>query len=427
MVDAAPLRSLGREARAARHAALLDEAAREFNRMGVASASLVEIARRVGLSRASLYNYCRDREDLAHQTYLRACDLVGRSIRTAGLVPGTGLDRVETFLRLSLQYDHPPVAVLNEISFLPDALQSDVRRARAENVANLGALIRGGIADGSIRECHVGLACEAILGVLSWAPLSQTWTQNPDETFAIRMASAVPSLMVDGLATETVSIPPDLELTGKVRELRQAIECDGRLEDLARAGSRLFNHRGIDGVTLDDVAAEVGATKGLVYHHFDNKPAFVAFCYARAFDLFERIMTMAELEPTGIETARLGTALNVLAQLDDLQPLSLGTTYESFSTDLRRQFSQRTNALTRRSVEIIRRGIRDGTMRNVDMEPVALASAGVFNHLARWLPSNDRPANQSTANEVSAILLFGLKKRSRDQKATSTHSPGVFD
>ncbi|UTP38202.1 TetR/AcrR family transcriptional regulator [Phenylobacterium sp. LH3H17] len=409
----APPRSLGREAREARHTALLDEAAREFNRMGVASASLVEIARRVGLSRGSLYNYCKDREDLAYQTYLRACHLLARSIRTAELVSGSGLHRVETFLKLTLQYDHPPLAVLNEVSFLADDLQREVRKARAGNVAGLGALIQAGIDDGSIRQCHVGLACEAILGVLSWAPLSQTWTQNADETFAIRMASAVPSMILDGLAAEAIPGPTDLQLTDKLNELRTAIERDDRLEDLAKAGSRLFNRRGIDGVSLDDVAAEVGATKGLIYHYFDTKPAFVAFCYSRAFDLFERIMTMAEAEATGLETARLGTALNVMAQLEDVQPLSLGTTYESFSADLRRQFSERTKALTRRSVEIIRRGIRDGTVRNVDMEPIALASAGVFNHLARWLPSNDRPANQATANEISAILLFGLRKRDR--------------
>ena len=125
----APPRSLGREARAARHAALLDEAAREFNRMGVASASLAEIARRVGLSRASLYNYCKDREDLAKQAYLRACELTARSLRRAALLTGTGLERVESFLRLSLEYDHPPLAVLNEVSFLPEAHQAEDRKS----------------------------------------------------------------------------------------------------------------------------------------------------------------------------------------------------------------------------------------------------------------------------------------------------------
>jgi len=54
-------------ARAARQALLLDEAAAEFRRNGVAGADLVRIAQNVGLTRPSLYNYCSDRNDLSRQ------------------------------------------------------------------------------------------------------------------------------------------------------------------------------------------------------------------------------------------------------------------------------------------------------------------------------------------------------------------------
>ena len=60
-------RSLSDEAREARHRAVLDEATIEFMRSGVSSAELALIARRVGLTRAALYNYCSDRYDLVYQ------------------------------------------------------------------------------------------------------------------------------------------------------------------------------------------------------------------------------------------------------------------------------------------------------------------------------------------------------------------------
>ena len=397
--------------RAARHTAVLDEAAQEFNRRGVASARLPELARRLGLSRASLYNYCRDREDLARQCYIRSCDLTEGTLSRAALVPGSGLDRVAAFARLSLEYGRPPIAVLNEISFLPEAHQAEVRSARSKNVAALVNLIEQGIADGSVRPCRARLACETIFGILDWATLSRTWAQISDEMFAIRMAAAIPPMILDGVAANDVVLRRPLALDVRFEDLNAAFGREDRWEELARAGSRLFNARGVDGVSLDEVAAEVGATKGLIYHYFDTKRSFVAFCYQRSFRLFERIMTVSDAEPTALESARTGSTLNILAQLGELQPLSLGPNYEIFNPDQQREFSEATQALFRRSVARIRRGIRDGSIRNMDVEPIALASAGVFNSLGQRLPPSERSDSVSTAIEINDLLLYGIRMR----------------
>lgn len=403
-------RSLSGEARAARNAAVLDEAATEFNRAGLAGASLGAIARRLGLSRASLYNYCADREDLAHQCYQRACAITQDDLRRAAASAGSGLDRTATFLRLALDMDHPPIAVLSELPFLSPEHQASVRAARDENVAALGALIRHGIQDGSIRPCDVDLACQTIFGLLSWAPISRTWTGNDDETFAIRMAAAIPALVCDGVAQEADDIPASCPPLSLVIERRAMSERDERLEALARTGSRLFNRRGIDGVSLDDVAAAMGATKGLVYHYFDNKPAFVAYCYERAFGIYDEIMSVAEGGATGLEATFIALALNAEAQIEDIHPISLSTGFDIFRTDLRRSFSERTNILSRRATELGRRGVKDGSLRPFDLEPVALSSAGTFNYLSKWLPHDSTRTPDEIAAEVARFFLLGLRK-----------------
>jgi AcrR family transcriptional regulator len=403
-------RSLSGEARAARHAAVLDEAAAEFNRAGVAGASLSTIARRLGLSRASLYNYCADREDLVHQCYLRACAITQDDLRRAAASSGTGLDRTATFLRLALDLDHPPTAILSELPFLSPGRQASVRAARDENVAALGALIRHGVQDGSIRSCDVDLACQAIFGLLSWAPISRAWTGNDDETFAIRMAAAIPSLVCDGIAQDAGDIPASCPSLSPVMDRRATSERDERLESLARTGSRLFNQRGIDGVSLDDVAAEMGATKGLVYHYFDNKPAFVAYCYERAFGIYDEIMDLAERGATGLEASFIALTLNAEAQIEDIHPISLSTGFDIFRADLRKRFSERTNALSRRAVELGRRGVKDGSLRPFDLEPVSLSSAGTFSYLSKWLTPDARRSSEQIAAEVARFYLLGLRR-----------------
>jgi AcrR family transcriptional regulator len=59
------------DSKAAKLAALLDEAAQEFNARGLAGASIGRIARAMGLTRAAVYYYVKDREDLAVQCYRR--------------------------------------------------------------------------------------------------------------------------------------------------------------------------------------------------------------------------------------------------------------------------------------------------------------------------------------------------------------------
>ncbi|MGA0604027.1 TetR/AcrR family transcriptional regulator [Caulobacter sp. KR2-114] len=407
------MRSLAGAAKAARHAAVLDEAAIEFNRAGVAGASLANIAERVGISRAGLYNYCADREDLVQQAYLRACALTDADLRRAGLSAATGLDRVVSFLRLALDLDHAPMAVLSEIAFLSPDRRAPVLAARARNIAGLGALIGAGIEDGSIRPCDVDLACQSILGILSWTPLSRGWSENPDELFAIRMAAAIPTLVADGVAAPGAPLPQaTASLAQAVPPSAAPTELDQKLEALGREGSRLFNQRGIDGVSLDDVAAAVGATKGFVYHHFDNKLAFVAFCYARAFDLYDRLMAAAGACATGLEAAMTAVELNVQAQIEGLHPISLSTGFEMFTDDQRKAFTARTSRLADRSVAIGRRGIKDGTLRAYDLEAVSMASAGTFSYLSKWLPPGDNRPAQAIGREIARFFTLGLRNRS---------------
>lgn len=417
------MRSLANEARVARHLAVLDEATWEFSRAGVAGASLGAIAQRVGLTRAGLYNYCADRHDLVHQCYLRACALIQTDLHRAAATPSNGLDKVAAFLRLALDVDHPPVAVLSELGFLSGEQQASIREARGKNVSALRSLVAEGIEDGSIRACDLDITCVAIFGILSWAPLSRYWIDFEDATLASRMSTAIPSLIMEGAAAEGVKIPKSRKRLADIVRVEHKSDRDKRLETLARAGSRLFNERGIDGVSLDEVAAAVGLTKGAVYHAFDSKPAFVAYCYHRAFDLYERIMDVAEAGATGVEYMMIATELNVEAQLIDLHPLWMTIGFDMFPNDLRRDLVARSGALLQRSIRRTERDLQDGSLRPFDPLPVKLAWVGSFGYLSQWLPEGgDRPPAE-IAQEISHLLMLGLRPRAGShRKARAAHA-----
>jgi AcrR family transcriptional regulator len=55
---------------------------------------------------------------------------------------------------------------------------------------------------------------------------------------------------------------------------RERRTVDERREQLLRAGLRLFGERPYDEVSIDEVAANVGISKGLLYHYFPTKKRF---------------------------------------------------------------------------------------------------------------------------------------------------------
>ena len=70
-------------AAASRHEQMLDEAARQLNASGVSLTSLANIAESLGVSRATLYQYIEDREDLVFQCYRRSCEAMARHLGEA--------------------------------------------------------------------------------------------------------------------------------------------------------------------------------------------------------------------------------------------------------------------------------------------------------------------------------------------------------
>src|SRR4051794_15507806 len=87
--------------------AVLEEAARRLNASGVSLASLSDIAQALGLTRAALYYYVEDRDDLVFQCYRRSCEVMARDLDAAAKGAGTGLERLKAFIEHSLDAERP--------------------------------------------------------------------------------------------------------------------------------------------------------------------------------------------------------------------------------------------------------------------------------------------------------------------------------
>ena len=402
-------------ARAAKHAALLDVAAQEFNARGIAGASIGRIARAMGLTRAAVYYYVKDRDDLAAQCYRRSCEIMASDIDIAAKAGGTGLACLLAYIRTALNPERVPCAVLGELDYFEGRTREAIVRAHESNVAKIRAFIRAGIEDGSVRPCHDEIVAQTLVGTIAWIPLSMDWVEGTDETFRARTVESLVDLVVNGYSRDPafafvppVAIESFFPAPTNVFDRRAASAA--KIEQLLRTASQLFNQRGIDGTSLDDITAELGATKGALYHYLANKSDLVVRCHRRGSALYKAFADAAEkFGRNGLESGLIGLYLNVQAQASGLSPLIQLAGSGALPPAIRNEIRRRSRVLQKRFEGFGHKGLADGSSRNVDFDAVAQLSAGAFEWLPKWFSADEPRAREGLAREIVDLFVRGLR------------------
>ncbi|WP_304170044.1 TetR/AcrR family transcriptional regulator [Phenylobacterium aquaticum] len=416
--DPAPARLKPARKRAARRDLLLDEAARQINAVGAGAIVLNDIAEQVGLSRNALYYYVADRADLVFRAYQRACEAMTDDLVAAEELGAGPAERLALFVESQLAFDRPAQTVLSDIDFLPEPQRGMIREQHQRNVAALQAQIAEGVTLGLFRPCETEIAAQALIGLISWARLSAGWLGYRDGRAARRrMIAAISDLFLRGFAAGSQPTPLcdiDAEaLTARpfnAFDRRQTNEI--KITQLIAAASRLFNRRGIDGASLDEISAMVGATKGAVYHYFDDKADLVVRCYRRAFELYDVFMDTALARGrNGFEKAIICLHLNVQAQAGPLSPLMLQPGRLALPEDDRAAFTRASSRLRMASTRSLRQGVADGSVRPCDTAFIGEVAAGVFLWLPKWLPDSYPLTPLRIADEVADLIAYGLEVR----------------
>jgi AcrR family transcriptional regulator len=400
-----------------RRDALLEAAAAEFNARGVSRASISRIAAAKGLTRAAVYYYVRDREDLVFQAYARSCERTARDLAAAETVRGGALGQLESFVRRALAPDQPTEAVLGDLDYLSGAARQTIAAAHGANVERLRGLIRLGVAMGDLRACDDEIVAQALIGMVAWIPLSAEWVEGFDADHRSRATEALVDILVHGEAADpdwafAPSIGIETFFAMAPDPFDRAQVAEAKLERLLMTASAVFNRRGIDGASLDDVVRALGATKGVFYHYLDNKMELVVRCQERANRLYDAFAEAADRHGrTSLEKALIGFYLLVQAQARGLSPLVQLVGHAAFPPAAHRAMLKRNRAVQQRYQSFGELSLIDGAMRPIDFNAVSQLAAGVFEWLPKWFDPADPRAESGLAAELVGFFAHGLKAR----------------
>ena len=153
-------------------AGILTAAADLFRARGYRATTLDEIARKVGVSKPTLYGYFRSKEELLAAIFHRTMSMFERDllhIRSGGDDPATQLRQLIRFHVGAVIAERSFLAVFfGEEANLPPTLGRAIRRRKARYDRMVRGIVDAGRRQGSIRTDDSRLLVFALLGMANW-------------------------------------------------------------------------------------------------------------------------------------------------------------------------------------------------------------------------------------------------------------------
>jgi AcrR family transcriptional regulator len=396
---------------------LLDEAARQLNARGVSLTSLTDVADMLGVSRAALYYYVDDREDMVFQVYRRSCEIMARHLGEAARSGRSAIEVIRGFVTETLDPDEPEIAALSEIGLLRPAERETVLALYEGIVARLASVLETGARAGEIRPCDYSIAARSIISLIYWIELGGRWTVAVEPVDRHVLVAALNDILENGVATDRTEVfdPPPMDLSPLLAKAIDAFDrealSEARRETILATASRLFNRKGVDTTSLDEIAAELGATKRTLYHYVGDKQALISACYARAWRIYLYIQEQSRV----MEGSRiLAWTVSIRAgstaqQREDLEPLRPMVGFDALSAEGQAVVSANSRALSDGSGLLFEEAQREGSMRKIDPELLMLIIPGASSWLAKGLIAADPARQLEISNEIGDVLRLGLR------------------
>jgi AcrR family transcriptional regulator len=182
------------------------------------------------------------------------------------------------------------------------------------------------------------------------------------------------------------------------------------LDTLLAVAVDVFNERGFDGASMEDLAQRLGITKSAIYHHVASKDALLGLALDRALDgLMDIAARVRALEAPAVERLQLLVHDSVQLLVDELPYVRLLLRVHG-NTDVERRAVERRRRFDRLVAELVKEAVEDGDVRaDVDAGVAARLLFGLVNSLVEWYRPRRAADREAIAAAVVGIAFDGLR------------------
>lgn len=188
-----------RQAREYKREAVLKTAVRLFNEKGFHATSLDDVARRLNVTKPTIYHYFKSKDEVLFECCRMGLEQIEAAVAEEVRASGNGRERLrvlmEKYAEIMTQ-DFGMSLIRTSDADLSEESWLELRRLKSRVDQTLRATIAEGVADGSLAPCDVRLAAFTIAGALNWIAL---WYDPQGPQSAEELARATAELLLKGL------------------------------------------------------------------------------------------------------------------------------------------------------------------------------------------------------------------------------------
>lgn len=184
------------------------------------------------------------------------------------------------------------------------------------------------------------------------------------------------------------------------------------LESLLAVVVGVFNERGYDGTSMEDLSRRLGISKSAIYHHVASKEELLSLALDRALDgLFEVAAQVRHIDAPAIDRLEQLVRGSIEILVERLPYVTLLLRVRG-NTDVERKAMARRRQFDRVVAALVKQAEADGDVRpDVDPAVTARLLFGLVNSLVEWYRPRRDFDSVDIADAVCAIAFDGLRVR----------------
>ena len=179
---------------------ILKASAKLFREKGFKAASMRDLAVKVGVEAASLYNHIRSKAELLHDICFNVANVFFEHINMVEATNATPIEKLETLLRFHIQQminDFEEVYVSDrEWRYLDDPYLSNFQNQRRSYRKRFASIIQSGIEQGQINKIDASTAVLVILHAISGI---DSWHRSTHKVSGEELEENIVTILIEGL------------------------------------------------------------------------------------------------------------------------------------------------------------------------------------------------------------------------------------
>lgn len=182
------------------------------------------------------------------------------------------------------------------------------------------------------------------------------------------------------------------------------------LSTVLAASVAVFNERGYDGTSMEDLSARLGIGKSSIYHHVESKEELLRLALDEALAGLEEVAQDVRVQNgPAVERLEMLVRRSVAVLVDRLPYVTLLLRVRG-NSEVERAALGRRRAIDRLVAELVQQAVGDGALRP-DIDPAVTARLlfGTVNSVTEWVKPGSRSSSAKLGDDICAIVFDGLR------------------